>query len=162
MDVDEFNAMMEDEGEEVGLNVRPSNVAAPLAPPPPPPPPLSTAPDLDLDEQGHRQGVDSFEDDIETEFGPTQSDESGKVCPPTFPFRSCVQLYSVPIVRHDILVDDRRSGRCLMTELAAALSRKPQFCKILGTDTNLQFSSSGRVHNITYGPAGCAQPSTVL
>ncbi|KAH9992741.1 Rad9-domain-containing protein [Russula compacta] len=65
MDADEFNAMMQDEGEEVGLNLDTSNVPAP---------------DLDLDGQGqgHGQGVAHFEDDIESEVGPTQSDESGK------------------------------------------------------------------------------------
>jgi cell cycle checkpoint control protein RAD9A len=94
MDADEFNAMMEDEGEEVGLNLDASDVPAPLVPPPPPPPPLSPTPDLDLDEQGsHEQGADSFEVDIEFEMGPTQSDESGKVCPPAYPFRAHVQLF---------------------------------------------------------------------
>ena len=94
MDADEFNAMMEDEGEEVGLNLDTSDVPAPLVPPPPPPPPLSPTPDLDLDEQGsHGQGADSLEVEIEFEMGPTQSDESGKVCPPACPFRAHVQLF---------------------------------------------------------------------
>jgi cell cycle checkpoint control protein RAD9A len=86
MDADEFKAMIEDEGEEVGFNLYPSDVPAPLVPPTPPPPPLSPTPDLDLDEQGHGQDAASFEDDIEFEMGPTQSDESGKVCPLTPPF----------------------------------------------------------------------------
>ena len=67
MDVDEFNAMMEDEGEEVGLNMGPSDVLAPPMPSPP-------APDLDLE-----QAVDWVEDDIQSAIGPTQSDESGRV-----------------------------------------------------------------------------------
>jgi cell cycle checkpoint control protein RAD9A len=87
MDVDEFNAMMEDDGEEVGLNFDPPDAPdapAPSVPPPPPPPvPLSPAPDSDVDEQEHMQDVNRFEDDIESEMGPTQSDESGKVCPLT-------------------------------------------------------------------------------
>jgi len=86
--------MMEDEGEEVGLNLDPSDVLAPSVPPPPPP--LSPAPDLNLDKQGHGQGVGCFEDDIEieTDMGPTQSDETGRVCPPTCLFRAHVQLIS--------------------------------------------------------------------
>lgn len=72
MDADEFNAMMEDEGEEVGLNLDPWGI-----PPPPSPAPV---PDIDLDERGQGQNVDLFEDDIEeSEMGPTQSDENGKV-----------------------------------------------------------------------------------
>ena len=77
MDVDEFNAVMEDEGVEVGLNLGPSDVLAPSLPRPPTP-----APDLDSGEQGHGQDVDWFEDDIEEAMGPTQSDESGRVRPP--------------------------------------------------------------------------------
>jgi len=100
MDADEFHAMMEDEGEEVGLYLDPSDFPAPSVPPTPPPPPplsLSLAPQMDLGEQGQGQGVDSFEDDIESEMGPTQSDESGKVCPPPSPFHACAQLFSFPI-----------------------------------------------------------------
>jgi len=83
MDVDEFNAMMEDEGEEVGRNLDPSYV-----PPPPPsvplsPPPLRLAPDSARDEQRHNQGVNVSEDDIE-EMGPTQSDESSRAFRPLF------------------------------------------------------------------------------
>jgi cell cycle checkpoint control protein RAD9A len=78
MDVDEFNAMMEDEGVEVGLNLGPSDSR---------PPSPGPAPDLDLEEQGHGQNVDWFEDDdIESTMGPTQSDESGRVRLP-FHFR---------------------------------------------------------------------------
>jgi len=81
MDADEFNAMMEDEGEEVDRNLDPSDV------PPPPsvprsPPPLRLALDSDRDEQRHSQCADLSEDDIE-EMGPTQSDGSSKVCAPT-------------------------------------------------------------------------------
>ena len=86
MDADEFNAMMEDEGEEVGLNLDPSLTDDPVQSVLP----MSPSPVLGLDldeEQGHGQGVNRFEDDIESEMGPTQSDESGKVCPSTFPFR---------------------------------------------------------------------------
>ena len=76
MDVDAFNAMMEDEGVEVGLNLGPSDSRPP-----------SPAPDLDLEEQGHGQNVDWFDDDdIESAMGPTQSDESGRVRLP-FHFR---------------------------------------------------------------------------
>ena len=92
MDADEFNAMMEDEGEEVGLDPDPSDVPAPSVPPPPPP--LSPAPDSTLNKQGHGQGVGCFEDDIETDMGPTQSDETGKVCPPTCLFRARVHPIS--------------------------------------------------------------------
>jgi len=102
MDADEFHAMMEDEGEEVGLYMDPSDFPAPSVPPTPPPPPplsLSLAPQTDLGEQGQGQGVDSFEDDIESEMGPTQSDESGKVCPPPYPFHACAQLFSFRFVR---------------------------------------------------------------
>lgn len=75
MDVDEFNAMMEDEGVEVGLNLGPSDSR-----------PASPAPDLDLEEQGHGQNVDWFEDndDIESTMAPTQSDESGRAFRPLF------------------------------------------------------------------------------
>jgi cell cycle checkpoint control protein RAD9A len=93
MDADEFNAMMEDDGEEVGFNLDPPPADAPVpsvpSPPPPPLPPTPT-PDLDLGEQGD---VNRFEDDIESEMGPTQSDESGKVCPPTYPFRVCITMF---------------------------------------------------------------------
>ncbi|KAI0299267.1 Rad9-domain-containing protein [Russula brevipes] len=77
MDADEFNAMMEDEGEEVGLI--PGLLDIPVPSTPPPPPPLSPAADSNMKEQGYVQGVDSLSDDIESEMGPTQSDESGKV-----------------------------------------------------------------------------------
>jgi cell cycle checkpoint control protein RAD9A len=85
MDADEFNAMMEDDGVEVGLNLDPPLADAPV----PSVLPMSPSPvlnlDLDLDEeQGHGQDVNRFEDDIESEMGPTQSsDECGKVCPST-------------------------------------------------------------------------------
>ena len=86
MDADEFNAMMEDDGEEVGLNLGPP-LADDLVPPALPMSP-SPALDSDLDEeQGHGQDLNRFEDDIESEMGPTQSDESGKVCPSAYPFR---------------------------------------------------------------------------
>lgn len=78
MDADEFHAMMEDEGVEVGLNLGPSDV---LAPPPLPPSPVA---DLDPVEQGRGQDVDWFEDDIESTMGPTQSDESGRAFRPLF------------------------------------------------------------------------------
>jgi len=81
MDVDEFNAMMEDEGVEVGLNLGPTDV---LAPSPPQQRSLSPAPDLDSGEQGHGQNIDWFEDDIESAMGPTQSDESGRAFRPLF------------------------------------------------------------------------------
>ena len=79
MDVDEFNAMMEDEGEEVGLNLRagPSDVRAPSP----------ERPDIDPGEQGYGQDVDWLEDDIESAMGPTQSDESGRVRPQPLPLR---------------------------------------------------------------------------
>ena len=80
MDADEFNAMMYDEGVEVGLNLDPPLTDAPV----PSVLPMSRSPVLDLDldeEQGHGQGANRFEDGIESEMGPTQSDESGKVCP---------------------------------------------------------------------------------
>lgn len=94
MDADEFNAMMEDDGEEVGFYRNSPEALVPSSVPPPPPPfPLSPVPDLDLDEQGHGQDVNRFEDDIESEMGPTQSDESGKVCPSTYPFRACIKLF---------------------------------------------------------------------
>jgi len=82
MDADEFNAMMEDEGEEVGLI--PGLLDIPVPSTPPPPPPLSPAPDSNMKEQGYVQGVDSLSDDIESEMGPTQSDESGKAFRPLF------------------------------------------------------------------------------
>ena len=92
MDADEFNAMMEDDGEEVGSNLDPPPDA--LAPPRTQLSlPLSPAPDLDLEEQRYGEDVNRFEDDIESEMGPTQSDESGKVCPPTYPFRACIQMF---------------------------------------------------------------------
>jgi len=84
MDADEFHAMMEDEGEEVGLNLSLSDFPAPSVPPPPPPLSPSPAPQSDLGERGQGQGVDSFEDDIESEMGPTQSDESCKGFRPLF------------------------------------------------------------------------------
>jgi len=76
MDVDEFNAMMEDEGEEVGLNLGGPSVVRPQSP----------APDLDSGEQGYGQNVDWFneDDDIESAMGPTQSDESGRAFRPLF------------------------------------------------------------------------------
>jgi cell cycle checkpoint control protein RAD9A len=75
MDVDEFNAMMEDEGVEVGLNLRgpPSDDFLEVRAP-------SPAPDLDMGEQEHGHWFD--DDDIESTMGPTQSDESGRVRPP--------------------------------------------------------------------------------
>jgi len=93
MDADEFNAMMEDDGEEVGLNLDPPNALVPPVPPPAPPLPLSPTPDLDLEEEGNGEDVNGIEDDIESEMGPTQSDESGKVCPPTYPFRACINMF---------------------------------------------------------------------
>lgn len=83
MDADEFNAMMEDDGEEVGVNLDPPLSYAPV----PSVLPMSPSPALDLDfdeEQGHGQGVNRFEDDIESEMGPTQSDEGGKAFRPLF------------------------------------------------------------------------------
>lgn len=84
MDADEFNAMMEDEGEEVGLNLDPPLTDAPV----PSVLPMSPSPGLDLEldeEQGHGRGVNRIEDDIESsEMGPTQSDESGKAFRPLF------------------------------------------------------------------------------
>jgi cell cycle checkpoint control protein RAD9A len=107
MDADEFNAMMEDDGEEVGLNFDPPDdalddaLASSVPPPPPPPVPPSPAPDSDVGEHEHWQDVNRFEDDIESEMGPTQSDESGKVCPPIYPFRACVKMFHTdrPCVR---------------------------------------------------------------
>lgn len=103
MDADEFHAMMEDEGEEVGLNLDPSDfLTLSVSPPPPPPPPLplslSPAPQSDLGGQGEGQGVGSFEDDIEFDMGPTQSDESGKVCPPPCPFHAWAQLFAFLLI----------------------------------------------------------------
>ena len=92
MDADEFNAMMEDDGEEVGLNLDSTQGDALV----PSVLPMSPSPALDLDlneEQEHGQGVSRFEDDIESEMGPTQSDESGKVCPSTYPFRVCITIF---------------------------------------------------------------------
>ena len=95
MDADEFNAMMEDDGEEVGLNLG-STQADVLVPSVLPMSP-SQALDLDLkneeQEHGQGQGVNRFEDDIESEMGPTQSDESGKVCPSTYLFRVCITIF---------------------------------------------------------------------
>ncbi len=85
MDADEFNAMMEDEGEEVGLNLGPSDVPVPSPPLPPSPPNLDSA------EQGHGQDVGWFEDDIESAMGPTQSDESGRVRP-VYHFRVRIRI----------------------------------------------------------------------
>jgi cell cycle checkpoint control protein RAD9A len=95
MDADEFNAMMEDEGEEVGFNLGLSDIPVPSTPPPPPPP-LSPAPDSDMKEQGYGQGVDPLSDDIESEMGPTQSDESGKVW-----------HLSTPCIRMQLICSDR-------------------------------------------------------
>ena len=96
MDADEFNAMMEDEGVEVGLNLDPPLADAPA----PSVLSMSPSPALDLDlyeEQGHGQGVNRFEDDIESEMGPTQSDESGKVCPSTYSFCVCIIIFCLII-----------------------------------------------------------------
>ena len=72
MDVDEFNAMMEDEGVEVGLNLGPTSDDMEVRAP-------SPAPDLDMGEQEHGHWFD--DDDIESTMGPTQSDESARVRP---------------------------------------------------------------------------------
>jgi hypothetical protein len=114
MDVDEFNAMMEDDGEEVGLNLDPPLAEAPV----PSVLPMSPSPilDLELDEEhGHGQDINRFEDDIEPEMGPTQSDESGKVCPSTYPFRVCIKIFR-PNHPRVLRVPGRRSDRCLMTD----------------------------------------------
>ena len=125
MDADEFNAMMEDDGEEVGFsrNSSPGALAPSPVPSPPPPPPV---PDLDLDEQGHGQDVNRFEDDIESEMGPTQSDESGKVCPPAYPFRANCFILIIHVFR----LRGKHSGRCSMTDIRLVLLRKPTvyFC----------------------------------
>ena len=118
MDADEFNAMMEDDGEEVGLNLDPPLAEAEVEAPVPSVLPMSQSPvlDLDLDEEhGHGQDINRFEDDIESEMGPTQSDESGKVCPYTYPFYVCIKILrpNHPRVR----VHGRRSDRCLMTDV---------------------------------------------
>ncbi|KAI0272404.1 Rad9-domain-containing protein [Gloeopeniophorella convolvens] len=71
MDADEFNAMMEDEGEEVGFHLGFSD------PPAPSPPPLDV--ETHETEAGHAQDADLYEqDDIDSEMGPTQSDEGAK------------------------------------------------------------------------------------
>ncbi|KAI9464830.1 Rad9-domain-containing protein [Russula earlei] len=80
MDADEFNAMMEDEGEEVGHILDPSDVPGPSVRPPQPQPP---APDLDKGKRGHSQNANFSEEDIE-EMGPTQSDESSRAFRPLF------------------------------------------------------------------------------
>jgi cell cycle checkpoint control protein RAD9A len=114
MDADEFNAMMEDEGEEVGLNLDPPLADAPV----PSVLPMSPSPALDLEldeEQGHGRGVNRIEDDIESEMGPTQSDESGKVCPSTYPFRVCVKIFCPDHPR--VWGYNRCSDRCLTTDV---------------------------------------------
>lgn len=123
MDADEFNAMMEDEGVEVGLNLdHPPPTDAPAPPSVLPMSPLPTL-DLDLDEEdGHGQGADRFEDDIESEMGPTQSDESGKVCPSAYPFCVCIKIFCSDHPR--VRVHGRRSNRCLMTDAYSVLSRE--------------------------------------
>jgi len=123
MDANEFNAMMEDEGEEVGLNLDPPLADAPV----PSVLPMSPSPALDLDldeEQEDRHAVNRFEDDIESEMGPTQSDESGKVCPSTYPFRVCVKIFCPDHPR--VWVHGRRSDRCSMTDAHHVLSSKPR------------------------------------
>ena len=127
MDADEFNAMMEDEGEEVGINLEASNLPAPsLQSPPPPPPP---APVPDLDEGGHGQNLDLFEDDIESEMGPTQSDENGKVmCPCVF---SCTRAKRFVLIGFVVFWLDtgRRSDHSLTTESRKRILQKkrPRF-----------------------------------
>ena len=123
MDVDQFNAMMEDDGEEVGLNLDPP----PADTPAPSVLPMSPSPVLDLDfdeERGHCQGVNRFEDDIESEMGPTQSDESGKVCPSTYPFRVCIEIFRPD--RPRAWVHGRRSDRCLTTNAHHAFVQAAQ------------------------------------
>jgi hypothetical protein len=123
MDVDEFNAMMEDDGEEVGLYLDPPLADTPI----PSVLPMSPSPVLDLDsdeEQGYGQGVNRFEDEIESEMGPTQSDESGKVCPSTYPFRVCIKISRPDHSR--VRVHGRRSDRCLMIDAHTMLSSKPR------------------------------------
>ena len=123
MDADEFNAMMEDDGEEVGLNLHPPDAPAASLRPSPPSPAL----DLDLDEEErHGRDVNRFEDDIESEMGPTQSDEGGKVCPSTYPFRVCIKYFDLII--HVFGVHGRRSDRCLTTDAQShAFTFAPQF-----------------------------------
>ncbi|KAF8488856.1 Rad9-domain-containing protein [Russula emetica] len=75
MDVDEFNAMMEDDGEEVGLNLDPPLADAPIP---------SSSIWTWTKNKDYGQGVNRFEDEIESEMGPTQSDESGKAFRPLF------------------------------------------------------------------------------
>src|SRR5258708_20693149 len=114
MDADEFNAMLEDDGEEVGINLHTPDASDPSVPPPMPP---SLTLDLDLnEEQGHGQHVNRFEDDIESEMDPTQSDESGKVCRPTYPFCTLHQNIFLLIVHVFTGVHGRRSDRCSMTD----------------------------------------------
>jgi cell cycle checkpoint control protein RAD9A len=123
MDADEFNAMMEDDGEEVGLNLDPPLADAPV----PPVLPMSPSPTLDLDlyeEQGQGQGANRFEDDIESEMGPTQSDESGKVCPSTYPFRVRIKIFRPDHPR--AWVHGRRSDRCLTTDAHPAFVQAAQ------------------------------------
>jgi hypothetical protein len=126
MDADEFNAMMEDEGEEVGINLEASNLPAPSLQSPPPPPP---APVPDLDEGGHGQNLDLFEDDIESEMGPTQSDENGKVmCPCVF---SCTRAKRFVLIGFVVFWLDtgRRSDHSLTTESRKRILQKkrPRF-----------------------------------
>jgi cell cycle checkpoint control protein RAD9A len=129
MDADEFNAMMEDDGVEVGLNLDPPLADAPV----PSVLPMSPSPALDSDldeEQGHGQGANRFEDDIESEMGPTQSDdESGKVCPSTCPFRVCIKIFRPDHSR--VRVHGRRSDRCLTIDAHHVLSSKPRHGMLL-------------------------------
>lgn len=123
MDADEFNAMMEDDGEEVGLNLDPPLADAPV----PSVLPMSPSPTLDLDlyeEHGHGQGASRFEDDIESEMGPTQSDESGKVCPSIYPFRVCIKIFRPDHPR--VWVHGRRSDRCSTTDAHTAFVQAAQ------------------------------------
>jgi hypothetical protein len=123
MDADEFNAMMEDEGVEVGLNLDPPLADAPV----PSVLPMSPSPALDLgldEEQGHGQDVNRFEDDIESEMGPTQSDESGKVCPSTYSFCVCIIVFCPDHPR--VWVHGRRSDRCSTTDVRPAFVQAAQ------------------------------------
>jgi hypothetical protein len=114
MDADEFNAMLEDDGEEVGINLHTPDAPGPSVPPSMPP---SLTLDLDLnEEQGHGQDVNRFEDDIESEMDPTQSDESGKVCRPTYPLLYLHQNIFLLIVHVFTGLHGRRSDRCSMTD----------------------------------------------
>jgi cell cycle checkpoint control protein RAD9A len=136
MDADEFNAMMEDEGVEVGLNLDPPLPDAPA----PSVLPMSPSPVLDLEldeEQGHGQGANRFEDDIESEMGPTQSDESGKVCPSTYPFCVCIKIFSPDHPR--VRMHGRRSNRCSMTDAHPVLSPKPRNGLLLPIAENIWY-----------------------